>query len=205
MASWGQILLFVSALGVLLLSAVIIRMLRLHARLDTSVRTKLKDLCVRIVSFEQRLNLLQEHALDYMNSLSGDGMRALYELQQILMAQRNLLAQIDQLIQRQQVEDLREADRLIEFANSRARPAERESNPDYGTRLIDPSKPTEVLQGWESRGEELLQLLGLDISLASENSKNCGLPRRRKRKGTSMSLQEAGILAAIRSQPSTKR
>ena len=192
MSLFSQLLLYAAALCILIFCYAVMRLVSIHSRLDGAVRGKLTELQERLSSFEHRLSLIQEHALDYMNSISGEGSRALYQLQQIIASQRELIAQIESHLASQDINALRKADRLLEETLHKATPVGHgsKSSAAYG----------KLLENWESRSEELLQTLGLDISLASESSRSSGLPKRRKRRGTSMSLKEAGILAAIRNQ-----
>ncbi|MFN8392429.1 MAG: hypothetical protein U0136_19205 [Bdellovibrionota bacterium] len=202
----GLVLLGIAAVSVLIFGYAIVRLLSIHERVELSVRAKFDDIQGRVASFEHRLNLLQEHALDYINSLSGDGARALYELQQLLAAQNHLLEQIAEKIALQDINALRNAEKILDAMNQKAQlTSERaELENSQVQKVYDPNDPSSLRPGWESRAEELLQLLGLDISLASESSRASGIPRRRKRRGTSMSLKEAGILAALRGPDNQK-
>lgn len=188
MSLLSQILLYSAAVCVLIFCYAVVRLVSIHQRLDHAVRSKLYELQDRLEAFEKRLGLIQEHALDYMNSISGEGSRALYQLQQIISAQRELIREIEGHLAAQDINALRNADRLLEDTLHKNRMQHSEKK----------TATMRLTENWEVKSEELLQTLGLDISLASQSSHDSGIPRRRKRRGTSMSLKEAGILAAIR-------
>ena len=188
----GQFFLYGIAICILVLCYAIVRLVSIHARLDSSVRTKLADLVERVENFEQRLTMIQGHALDYINSISGDGSRALYKLQRILATQREIIGRIQVFVERQDVDSLRQAEFILADTLSRA----------YIKQGTAPQNS--VLDNWEAHTEELIQLLGFDISLASKSSHDSGMPKKRTRRPTSLSLKEAGILAALRGEKEGK-
>ncbi len=186
-------LLLVAGASILLCSVALIRLLIIQRCLLKTITVKYEDLNKRIKVFGERLELVQEHAIDYMNSLSGEGTRALYQLQKILSTQREIIAEVEQLGNAQDVISLQKANRLLDYLQSKAN-----VKPSASPSVDPPPRSDSLLDNWEPRSEELLQLLGLDVSLASDIAKRSGLPKRRKRQHTSLSLEEAGILAALR-------
>ena len=195
----GTIFFGIAVAGVIMFAYSILRLISIQERVDKSVKDKFESLQSRLGAFEHRLSLLQGHALDYMNSLSGEGTRALYRLQQILSAQRELMQQIESQIKLADVAALREAEKMLDDANSPPSTTKQKAvkEQDHTEGEEQALQEDEIPRtNWEQQAEELFQLLGLDIALASESSKSSGLPRRRKRQPTSLSLEEAGILAA---------
>ena len=189
MSFLSQVLLFSAAFCIIMFCYAVVRLVSIHHQLDSAVRGKLEELQSRLGGFEKRLGLIQGHALDYMNSISGEGSKALYQLQQILISQREMIQEIESYLATQDLGALKKADRLLEQTLS----------PSSLTVNGGRDRSGNTVENWESRSEELLQTLGLDISLASQSSQEAGFNRcNRKRRGTNMNLQEAGIIAAIR-------
>jgi len=167
----------------------VVRLVSVQEKLETSVGERFESLTEQVGDLERRVHLVQGHALDYMNSMSSESSRALYELQLILASQQKVIAEIEQEIAKNDSESLRRADLLLTQTIERATAS-----------IDDPAHQHDGLDHWASRSEELLQLLGFDISLASQSAHDSGLRPGRKRNKTRLNLKEAGILAALRAE-----
>ncbi len=183
-----EIVLVVAALSCLVLFfGVVLHLLNVRVRLETSVSERYRQLVEQVGELEKRVQLIQGHALDYMHSMSGEASHALYELQVILSAQQKIISEIEQEITKNDSESLRRAEILLADTIAKA--------------TDDPDPTTgDDLDHWASRSEQLLQVLGLDIKLASDSAHQSGLKQGRKRTKTRLNLKEAGILAALRAE-----
>ena len=167
----------------------VLRLVNIQQNLESSVGERFEILAEQVAEFERRIHLVQGHAMDYIHSMSGESSRALYELQTILTVQQKIIAEIEQEIAKNDSEALRRADMLLTHTIGKATAS-----------TEDPTHQTDDLDHWASRSEELLQLLGFDVSLASQSMHDSGLRKGRKRNKTRLNLKEAGILAALRAE-----
>lgn len=144
------------------------------------------DLSDRIDDFAERLHLIETHAIDYSTSMSGSGTRALFEVRTLLECALNLKQFIRDFIDTDDYTGLNMAERLLkgDFPS-----VEERSKPtiEMVTTQHIPDSPE-----WESRVEELLQIIGQDISIASK-LKDSLQHGKRKRRGTMEHLELARI------------
>lgn len=157
-----------------------------RARVRARVEEEVLKLAERVNGYQRRIDLVETHAVDYATSLSTEGTKALYQIRNCMVCAQNLLNTLTELTESNCFSAFAQAEQLLagDF-------------PDRGNSLsaieiVDSSHlPRDA--GWEAEIEGLLQLIGSDVGLASQRRTNSGISSRRKRKGTFLSLAEAGI------------
>ncbi len=158
-----------------------------HKKLIVRVRRRYADLRGKVSFFQQRLTVIQTYGADYMNSMSPEGVRAMYQLQQLILTQTRLVDELKASAESDDTVSLAEADKvLVELLYS----------PDRSSPPSESGVVRSKFDRWEIRFEGLLQLAGRDIAIASRAARDLGVPRRRDRQPTHTSLKAAGIIAA---------
>ena len=173
--------------GGLVVAVLLYRLRRAHVKLISRVERRYRDLCEKVSFFQQRLGLIQTYALDYVNSMTPEGSRAMYQLQQLIAAQAKLVEELEDWVGSQDTVTLAEADRLL---------FEMLYSPDESAATNESGVVRTKLDRWEIRFEQLLQIVGRDVAAASRKARELGLPRRKDRRPTNATLKLAGILAA---------
>lgn len=192
MSSMFTIALVLLVLGGVTVLAILYRLRQAHTKLIGRVQRRYRQLCEKVRFFSERLGLIQAHALDYINSMSPEGSRAMYQLQQLIATQKKLVDELEDWVQSEDTVTLAEADRVL---------YEMLFSPDDSAAAHVSGVVRTKLDGWEIRFEQLLQLVGRDIADASRSARELGVARRRDRKSTQTSLKLAGILAAETGEP----
>jgi hypothetical protein len=173
--------------AIVLVGVALMRFISLHEKLSSRVRRRFAEFQAKVSFFENRLRLVQDCALDYMNSMTPEGARAMYQLQQLVATQAKLLEELDEMIKSDESAALVQADRVL---------FEMLAGADGAVQSNGAESPGSSLDGWEIKFEEMLQLVGRDVNDASRMAKELGVPKRRDRKPTSMNLKDAGIIEA---------
>lgn len=157
-----------------------------RARVRARVESEVLKLAERVNSYQHRIDLVETHAVDYATSLSTEGTKALYQIRNCMVCAQNLLSILTELTESNCFSAFAQAEQLLagDFPERTKSLAAIET--------VDASHlPRD--RDWEDEIEELLQLIGSDVGHASQRRTNSGISSRRKRKGTFLSLAEAGI------------
>ena len=146
----------------------------------SEVETQVDVLEIRIKQFRRRYGIVQEDAIDYINSIGAEGSRVLYALGQEIAAAEGLVEQMKLLLRS-----------MAPYAADEVRA------------MLDGVHPTQLDEAverlyslpvnWEHRLESQLQSLGKLVSQASIEAGVSGVPKRPKRKRTLLNLLDAGI------------
>lgn len=181
------LLLTLSALVAIVLSIAVIhaRRTKNQANLEIGVQSVIRQ----VEHYEQRLSLIETHALNYATSLSADGIRALYMVHETLTLVQKLAEKVQLLIALGDEKALAQARLLLD-----------PEKPCFGIpfEAIEVADPEEIklLCGWTELIEDYLKTIGRDVSVASAKSKELH-PKRRQRSATSEHLYRAGVLPPI--------
>lgn len=160
-----------------------------NRRRAKSLRARLDQLDQHIGSFEERLLTIETHALDYLNSLTVDGNKALYETKELVAAGKNLADEIQELIETGDVAAYGEAERLLRDQFPLTEEMVRKFDGSYVRRYPK-------YRNWKDVIENNLQQVGREVSRASNRATESGIPKRKKRQSTVVSLMQAGVRAA---------
>lgn len=152
------------------------------------LRERLNVLDEVINGFEGRLLSIETHALDYMNSLTQDGSKALYEVKELISAGRNLADEVQELIETRDLSAYNEAERLLRDDFVISEEMVRKFDGSYVRRYPK-------YRNWKDVIENHLQQIGREVSRASTRATESGIPKRKKRQSTVVSLMQAGVRA----------
>lgn len=157
-----------------------------RAKIRARVEAEVLKLAERVNSYQRRIDLVETHAVDYATSLSTEGTKALYQIRNCMVCAQNLLNVLTDLTESNCFAAFAQAEQLLagDFPERR--------NTLAAIEIVDSSHLPRDRE-WEAEIEGLLQLIGSDVGLASQRRTNSGISSRRKRKGTFLSLAEAGI------------
>lgn len=168
------------------LAFVLILLLLKKASLKSEVYRETAMLRNRIEEFKIRIKLVEPHAADYMNSLGAEGSRAVLRLRDIISALERLIQELDNLLAYNHLGTLFEAKHLLDTAFLSEEPEDKKEG------FVTLSYDT-LTSKWEEEIEDLLQEVGGKIANASISAEEVGIPKRRKRQPTLLSLYKADI------------
>ena len=160
-----------------------------NRRRAKNLRARLEILDEQLGSFEERLLTIETHALDYLNSLTTDGSKALYEVKELVAAGKNLADEVQELIETGDVAAFGEAEKLLRDQFPLHEEMVRKFDGSYVRRYPK-------FRNWKDVIENNLQQVGREVSRASNRATESGLPKRKKRQSTVVSLMQAGVRAA---------
>jgi hypothetical protein len=157
-----------------------------YARREEQVHNILDRYKLTCAEFQRRLNVVNLHATDYVNSLPAETSRALLQLTNLLGYQYEIIKKVEALLAAHSPKDLVDAEKLL--INQMV---PHEQSGQKGAIPV----PSSTTRYWtfEDRAEELLQKTGQDVYNASEKARKLSLPKKRDRKPTVLHLEEIGI------------
>ena len=168
---------------------VLVLMLYILLRRDSMyhrLQSRLGFLESRMQEYNERVGIVETQASDYMNSLGPEGSRMLAEIRDMVNSINYLLDEVGSLAATKDIGALQEAELLLEGRH----PGQNETVRNFdGTQTTRYTLPPD----WEERLEIMLQHVGQEVSLASINAKEAGIPKRKKKQSTIFSLFKAGI------------
>ena len=154
-------------------------------KLEHRVRDLFEDLLSRLHDQQERLSLIESHAVDYANSLGETGIKVLTELRDSINCVNVLLTEVESLIATKDLGALEEAQLLL---------TGKHPDPDSVLSAQGASRGSALLgSDWEGRLEELMQEIGSRVSSASMSAAEAGLPKREKKERTLFSLFKARV------------
>jgi hypothetical protein len=162
-----------------------------YAQREQHIHNILNSLKSTCAEYQKRLNVVNLHATDYVNSLHAETSRTLLQLTNLLGYQYEITRKVEALLSSHGLRDLADAEKLL---TGQMVPHEQSGQEGAG---FDQRSTT---QRWafEDRAEELLQKSGQDVYDASEKAGNLALPKKKDRKPTALHLREIGIDIAER-------
>ena len=154
-------------------------------KLENRVRDQFDDLITRLRDQQERLALIESHAVDYANSLGQGGSKVLSELRDAITSITVLLTEVESLIATKDLGALEEAQLLMNGKHP---------DPDSVLSVQGAARGSALLGGdWEGRLDELMQEIGSRVSSASMSAAEAGLPKREKKERTLFSLFKARV------------
>ena len=167
---------------------------RLHGQIrkHQEIQSEFVKVEDEVMSLSGRFSIINSHAVDYINSLGPDIAHEIYHVQKILHAANAALAEAQLLLASEDISSLSRAQALLDRHFTRQQQAGIEPLPQ------DPDDIAykELSEDWKREVEEELQKIGKAIASASSRATETGLPKRRKRQSTLLSLKQIGIQGA---------
>ena len=154
--------------------------------LYTRLRARLGFLESQMRDFNERVCIVENQASDYMNSLGPEGSRLIAEIRDMVNSINYLLDEVGSLAATRDLGALQEAELLLEGKHPEQHEKIRNYDGTYSSRYTIPLD-------WDDRLEGMLQRVGQEVSRASINAKEAGIPKRKKKQSTIFSLFKAGI------------
>ena len=179
------ILIGVACVPVLLFAIAYLLQQRRRAK---QLRAKLDVLDAINADFEERMQTIETHALDYLNSLTNDGQKAIYEVKELISAGKNLADEVQELIESRDMGAFAEAEKLLRDDFPISEEMVRKFDGTYVRRYPK-------YCNWKDVIENNLQQIGREVSRASTRATQSGVPKRKKRQSTVVSLMQAGVRA----------
>ena len=184
-------------MGFLLVSAgamfyVLTRLNEIGSEQLVRVRKLVKNRKRKLNSFQHRVRLLESHMSEYMLSLGNEPARNLLDLKGILSTQATFVENIEFWLETRNLVALEESERVLQGNPPSFFEADGVSSPSESASMLFLIR-VHKQEDWEKQSEELLQTFGRRIAEASRNAGKLGLKKRRDRRPTSQSLEEAGI------------
>lgn len=179
------ILIGVACVPVLLFAIAYLLQQRRRAK---QLRAKLDVLDAINADFEERMQTIETHALDYLNSLTNDGQKAIYEVKELISAGKNLADEVQELIESRDMGAFAEAEKLLRDDFPISEEMVRKFDGTYVRRYPK-------YRNWKDVIENNLQQIGREVSRASTRATQSGVPKRKKRQSTVVSLMQAGVRA----------
>lgn len=180
-----NIAMLIAILCAVLVLVVMFSIIMKKDKLEYRVRDQFDDLISRLRDQQERLTLIEAHAVDYANSLGEGGIKVLTELRDSLNAITALMTEVESLIATKDLGALEEAQLLMNGKHP---------DPDSVLTAQGAARGSAILGGdWEGRLEELMQEIGSRVSSASMSAAEAGLPKREKKERTLFSLFKARV------------
>ncbi len=214
--------------GILLIASLIVafffyRQVRYQMRYLQQIQSAQEETLSEVEKLNEKFTVIRSHATDYINSLGPELAHEIFHIQNLLLAANAVLEEVQQLATSEELSALAQAHSLIEthFAckNSespndyRAKSAalncpstEQEHSAQTSTEgfVSTTSYREELAPGWQEYVESQLKVIGEAINAASLSASATGLPKRRERKSTQISLKELGLLRIEPKEPSSE-
>lgn len=185
-----QPILLLTMLCLLITFAVVAYFFVRRRTLEASLKIQVNDLKAQVTDYRDRLDRIELHATDYINSIGANGSRDLFQLRSIILTLEKLVTDIEACLVTPETESMLEARALLEKTLAGAEEAPPARNKEQAN-LVTPT--TTLPPGWEMVLESLIQDLGSKIAQASLSADHAGIPKRRKKERTLLSLIHAGI------------
>ncbi len=158
-------------------------------RRDSAMKTLSKRIAYldrTIDEYNERIRIIDTQAHDYMCSLGADGSKLITEIKNMAMAINCLVDEVGSLIATRDLGALHEAQLLLDGSHQEQLNAAQNYDGTVTQRYILPPN-------WEQDLEQMIQHAGIEISKASQNAAQSGVPKRKKENSTIFSLFKAGI------------
>jgi hypothetical protein len=121
-----------------------------------------------------------------MNSLGAEGSRLIAEIRTTVNSINDLLNEVGSLVATRDLGALQEATLLLKGEHPDQHTQVRKFDGTVSQRFVLP-------EDWDERLEALLQRAGQEVSEASMNATESGIPKRKKSESTMFDLQKARI------------
>lgn len=178
----GTLTLGSAGFAIVLLAVLLVR----RDMLSKRITKRFRALSNSMYEFNSRVRVVETHAADYMNSLGPEGTRLLTELRNSMNSINLLLDEIGALLATQDIGALNEAAQLLDGTH----PEQVREVRNYDGTI---SRRYTLPENWERQLEGMIQRAGQEVSSASMNATETGIPKRRKAQPTIFSLIRAGI------------
>lgn len=173
-------------LGVVcLLSLVLLIKYFLRFRRMKRIADRVDELGSNFYPLLERIRAVEEHAVDYANSLDSEALACLDELQKLSRSMESFMYEVEHRLEDGSYEAVREAELFVIGRH----PMQLRKELHYDGAELD----LRIDADWERHIERLLQIVGKSVSNASFAATELGVPKRRKRRATLLSLFRAGI------------
>ncbi len=171
--------------GLCIISLILLIAYFVRARRMKQVADKVDELGSRFYPVLERVQAVEEHAVDYANSLDSESLVCLDELQKMVRTVKTVLFEVESRLESGDFREFKDAELFLTGKHPRQLGTEQNFDGGELSLRIDPD--------WERHMERLLQIIGKSVSHASLAATEIGVPKRRKRKATLISLFRAGI------------
>ncbi|MDD2941373.1 MAG: hypothetical protein PHC51_00250 [bacterium] len=156
-----------------------------------SLRRHLQYLDSILDQAQSRVSLIDEPALAYLNVMDSQGNRAFEQLRRLLVATKQRIEDIRTLLITEDLESIVEAEELVDQPLSL-------KVDSLNAVYTDKELPPVIITDLENVLDELFEIVGSEISRASEEAHRLGWKKKRNRRRTIDLLLAAGIRAVMR-------